>query len=80
MYFESLQHQETIMGAALNVVGALAVQGVAIAHGLLTLCLAVLYSLTRKDTWRKDKDDELRFEKGRRLVVESESQWRADSH
>jgi hypothetical protein len=71
MYIESLQHQKDIMGA-INGVGALAVQGVAITHGLLTLCLAVLYSLTRKDTWMKDKDAELRFKKGRKLLVESE--------
>lgn len=55
--------------AILNSVGVLVVQGAAIAHGLLTICLAVLYSLTRKDTWLKDKDDELRFKKGRKPVV-----------
>lgn len=55
--------------AVLNSVGVLVVQGAAIAHGLLTICLAVLYSLTRKDTWLKDKDDELRFKKGRKPVV-----------
>ena len=55
----------------LNGVGVLVVQGAAIAHGLLTICLAVLYSLTRKDTWRKDPEDELRFRKGRRLGVTS---------
>jgi hypothetical protein len=54
---------------ALNAVGTLAIQGIAIAHGLLTIFLAVLYSLTRKDTWMKDKDDELRFQKGSRLAV-----------
>ena len=57
--------------AILNSVGVLVVQGAAIAHGLLTICLAVLYSLTRKDTWLKDKDDELRFKKGRKPVVSS---------
>lgn len=55
----------------LSGVGILAVQGLAIAHGLLTICLAVLYSLTRKDTWRRDADDELRFKKGRRLIAKS---------
>ena len=55
--------------AILNSVGVLVVQGAAIAHGLLTICLAVLYSLTRKDTWLKDKDDELRFKKGRKPLV-----------
>ena len=57
--------------AILNSVGILVVRSAAIAHGLLTICLAVLYSLTRKDTWLKDKDDELRFKKGRKPVVSS---------
>lgn len=60
--------QNAIM-AILNSVGILVVRSAAIAHGLLTICLAVLYSLTRKDTWLKDKDDELRFKKGRKPVV-----------
>ena len=55
--------------AILNSVGVFVIQGAAIVHGLLTICLAVLYSLTRKDTWLKDKDDELRFKKGRKPVV-----------
>jgi hypothetical protein len=71
MYFESLQHMSNAIMAILNSVGVLVIQGAAIAHGLLTICLAVLYSLTRKDTWLKDKDDELRFKKGRMLVVKS---------
>lgn len=56
---------------ALSGVGALAIQGVAIAHGLLTIVLAVLYSLSRKDTWITDTDDELRFKKGRRSITRS---------
>jgi hypothetical protein len=65
-----VQYSTPIMGV-LNGVGALAVQGFAIAHGLLTIFLAILYSLTRKDTWVKDKDDELRFKKGRGLLIKS---------
>jgi hypothetical protein len=55
----------------LNEVGVLAVQGFAIAHGLFTIFLAILYSLTRKDTWVKDKDDELLFKKSRCLSIKS---------
>jgi len=50
-------------------VGTLAVRGAATAHGLLTICLAILYSLTRKDTWIKSKGDELRFKRGRWLIT-----------
>ena len=55
--------------AILNSVGVLVVQGAAIDHGLLNICIEVLYSLKRKDTWIKEKDDELRFKKGRKPVV-----------
>lgn len=50
-------------------VGIVIVQGVAIAHGLLTLALAVLYSLTRRDTWTRNADEELLFKKGRCLSL-----------
>jgi len=56
---------------ALGGVGVLAVQGAGIAHGLFTIFLAILYSLTRKDTWIKDTDDELRFKKGKRSSARS---------
>lgn len=51
----------------LNGVGVLTIRGIAVAHGLLTGFLAILYSLTRKDTWVTDKDDELLFKKGSSL-------------
>jgi len=54
-----------------NGAGVLGIQGFAIAYGLFTLFLAILYSLTRKDTWVKDGDDELRFKKGRSRSIES---------
>jgi endonuclease I len=59
----------------LNGVGALAFKGLAIAYGLFTIFLAVLYSLTRKDTWVTDKDDELLFKKGSSLNFQVESSW-----
>jgi hypothetical protein len=59
----------------INRVGVLAFKGLAVAHGLFTIFLAVLYSLTRKDTWVTDKDDELLFKKGRSLNFQVESSW-----
>jgi hypothetical protein len=65
------QRQNANMGV-LNGVGILAFKGLAIAYGLFTIFLAVLYSLTRKDTWVTDKDDELLFKKGSSLHFQDE--------
>lgn len=43
----------------------LVAKGVAVAYGCIALAVAVMYSFTRRDTWKKaSNDDKEKFRKG----------------
>jgi hypothetical protein len=64
-----------------NQLTVLAVKAIAAIYGLLALATAILYSLSRSDTWKRTTEDERRaLDKGtqRSFYREIEAKWLTD--